>query len=502
MSAKKRKDKYWYMAIIIFIAISILRISISLQTQNFEKDAYFTYRQTESIAKTLLPTYVDDLSFRGRTLIFQPLYYYLLAPFAWLMGTTLALKIIPNILASLLVLVTYLIVEHITKNKPVALFSGFAAGTIPAFFTETINTASGYTLTIPLTMYIIYCFMRNKEKTYLYQFIILSIILSLTSAIAFLLVVALIIYLILTRLEYKTENKRELELIMFLTFLVIWVNILIYKKAFLFHSYAVIWQNLPKQILNNFFKEVTIFNAVNGVGIIPLFLGVYAIHKYLLKEKDRRTYLLMAFALGIAMLLWFKLISFNTGLMFLGATLVPLFGQATNSIFEYLAKTRISKTWPLFAATLVILFVLTSTIPAVGAAIERNKKAVTEGEIDALKFLKNNTEEGAVVLGTIDEGFMITAIAKRKNVADNNFLLIRNPEEIYDDIETIYKAIFKTKAVELLNKYDVDYIYFSPEAKKEFRTEKLKFIDKQCFEKVYDKEVVIYKTKCMIKKAN
>ena len=326
----KKQDIYLYLLILTFLLTAGVRISISLQTNNFSPDAYFAYRQTDAIKNNLAPTYFDELSYSGRFFVFQPMYYYLLTPFAWVMGTKMALKIVPNILASLLVFVTYLIVLHITKNRPAALFSAFASGFIPAFFSSTINSASTYSFTIPLTMYIIYCFMRNKEKKYLYQFIVLSFVLALTSSIAFLLVMALMIYLLLTRLEYKTENKRELELIIFTTLLVIWVNILIYKKAFLFHSYSVIWQNMPTQILADFFREVNILDAVTGIGILPLLLGVFAIHKHMLKEKERPTYLLMAAALAVTLLLWFKLISFNGGLMFLGAILIPLFGQSIN----------------------------------------------------------------------------------------------------------------------------------------------------------------------------
>ena len=73
---------------------------------------------------------------------------------------------------------------------------------------------------------------------------------------------------------------------------------------------------------------------------------------------------------------------------------------------------------------------------------------------------------------TIDEGHLITAIAKRKNVADNNFLLIRNPEEIEEDIELTYTTILTTSSTEILSKYNVDYVYFSPKAKQKYNIQK------------------------------
>ncbi|HII72411.1 TPA: hypothetical protein HA265_06670 [Candidatus Woesearchaeota archaeon] len=497
----KKERPYLYALVTLFIIAAALRIYISMQNPNFSNDAYFIERQVDSIKTTLLPTYDDELSYRGRFIIFQPGYYYLLAPFALVMGTQLTLKIIPNILASLLIFVTYLIVMHITKNRPAALISAFASASIPVFLATTVNSASIYSLTIPLVMYMMYCFMRLKEKKFLNQFIILAAILSITSAIAFLVVLGLLIYLLLTRLEYKTENKKEVEIILFSAFLVIWVNIIVFKKAFLAHSYALIWQNIPVQVMENFFKEISMVDAVTGIGIIPLLFGVFAIHQYMLKEKDRRTYLLMAFALSVAFLLWFKMITFSAGLMFLGAILVPLFGQSLNRLMEYLEKTKISRAKPLVVAAIVVLLATTSLAPAIARGVITTGQAITQADTEAMKFLKEETPEGSVVLTTIREGYMVTALANRKNVADNNFILVRNPSEIYDDIETIYKSILKTKAVELLNKYDVNYIYLSPRTKNQFGIEELKFAEPDCFEPVYDKEIKIYKTLCIIKTA-
>ncbi len=497
----KKNDRYMALLLAIFVVTAVVRIYISFLSPNMEYEAYSAYRQVESITNKLVPEYADELSHSGRFMITQPVYYYSIAPFAYLLGTETALKIVPNIFASLLVIVTYLIVFEITRNRNTALFSGFAAGFIPVFFSGTINSASSYSLTIPLMMYLVYCMMKNKEKNYLYQFIGFSFVLSLTSSAAFLLVLGLLIYLVLTKLEYKTESKREIELILFVTFLVIWLNILIYKDAFLAHGPSLIWQNLPSQILNSYFKEINVFEAVTSIGLLPLLFGIFAVHKHMLKEKDRRTYLLMAFSVAVTFALWFKLISFNIGMMFLGAILVPLFGQSVFSLFAYIDKTKISRLKPFFAVLLTALFIATSVTASLMGGLNSINKSVSQEEIEALEYLKNNTDPDAVVLSTMKEGHLIAAIAERKNVADSNFILIRNPDEKYDDIKNIYTAILKTSAVETLNKYNVNHVYFSRVAQKEFGIEELKFAELDCFEPIYDKGVKIYEAKCMIRSA-
>ena len=59
-------------------------------------------------------------------------------------------------------------------------------------------------------------------------------------------------------------------------------------------------------------------------------------------------------------------------------------------------------------------------------------------------------------------------------------------------------TVFETEAINLLNKYEIKYIYFSDRAQAEFGIEKLSYIDEKCFELVYDKKIKIYKSLCVI----
>lgn len=495
-----KKKNYLYLLALVFIITLGIRLYLSFQNPNFTiEEAYFNYRQVDSIKTSFFPSYLDDLSYSGRTHIFHPVYYYVLSIFSFFIGTALALKIIPNILACLIILIIYAMVFEMTKSRNIALFSALASAFIPVIIERTINSASLISFTLPLIFYLIYCFMRIKERRFLHHFLFFSLLLSVTSAIAFLFVFALLIYLLLAKLEYKIQNRIEMEVILFVTFLTLWVNALIYKKAFLFHSYGLIWQNIPAQVLASYFKDIDIITSVTGIGLIPLLFGIYAIYRYMFKERDKRTYLLMAFALSVALLLWFKLITFEVGLMFLGAILIPLMAQSLNLLFKYLEMTKISSYKWAFGAALVMLLVLTSVLPSIGRASAAVIGSVSQEEIDALLWIKESTPENATILSTISEGDLISAIAGRKNVADSDFVLIRSSSMIFDDIQEIYTSILKTNAVELLNKYDVDYIYFSPRAKQKFNIEGLKYAEEDCFELVYDSEVQIYRSFCKIK---
>jgi len=492
--------RYIYALAAIFVLALALRLYFAFGTDQFSLDAYVGYRQVDSIRNTLLPSYVDDLSYSGRTHIFPPVYYYVLAGFSFFIGTALSLKIIPNLFACTIIIIIYLLVLELTKSRKISIFCAFTSAFIPVFFSNTLNSASSLSFTIPLTFYLFYCFLRIKEKRFLYHFLVFSFVLSLTSPISFLFIFAILIYLLLIKLEYRQENRLELEVILFVTFMTLWVNVLIYKNAFLFHSYNLIWQNIPSQVLSEYFKSVDIVSSVTSIGLLPLLLGIFAVYRYMFQEKDKRTYLLMAAALAVAFLLWAKLIDLVTGLMFLGAILVPLFGQSLKLFFDYVEKTKISDYADLFWIPLAILVVITSVASSIVAASVVMTDSVSPGEYKALLWMRDNTEKDSVVLSTLSEGDLITAIAERKNVADSDFILIRSSDIIFDDVKQMYTAILKTSAAEVLDKYGVNYIYLSSRAAGEFNISSLRYADGDCFRPVYDEGVKIYQVSCGIGK--
>jgi len=203
--------------------------------------------------------------------------------------------------------------------------------------------------------------------------------------------------------------------------------------------------------------------------------------------------------LAVAVLLWFRLITLDIGLIFLGAILVILLGQSLNLMFKYIELSKVSRFSYLFWACLVVLLCMTSVLPSVARGSVSVYDSVNQDEIDALLWLRESTPKNSVILASVGEGNMITAVAKRRNVADDDFILIRAPEDIFEDIDAIYTSILKINAVELLNRYSVDYIYFSPRSAKEFGVSDLRFAEPDCFDLVHNSSVLVYEVKCEVK---
>lgn len=186
------------------------------------------------------------------------------------------------------------------------------------------------------------------------------------------------------------------------------------------------------------------------------------------------------------------------GLVFLGVILVLLFSRSAKTAFNYLEKTRFSWSKMAVAILLIALFLLTAFIPSLINASKSVGSAVSPQEIEALTWIRENTEKDSVILSTVEEGQFIVSIAQRRNVADLDFILVKDPHLVLDDIKIMYTSLFKTRGIKLLTDYGVDYIYFSPKAKELFEIEEIRYIGDVCFDIVFDNGIKIYESLCRV----
>ncbi|MFH1505952.1 MAG: glycosyltransferase family 39 protein [archaeon] len=494
----KRRTAYIVLAIIFAIVLSS-RLYFALQTADFSYDAYDELRQIEHIKETGKPIYQDDLSFSGRTNVFAPFFYYLIAFFSFFMPVVLAAKIIPNILAACTVFIVYLVTHELTKKHLASLISALFSGFLLVFFTRTLNTISPYTLVIPLIFLITYCILKIKKPAYLYLTLVLMLILVLSHITAFLLIFALVFFFLIARLENFELLKERIELLLFITFLTFWFNFIIYKNAFLVHGAKVIWQNTPILILSSYFTEITFLQVIYAIGVIPLILGVYAIYYNFFEQKQKPTYLFMGFAIAVFLLLWFKLIPLDVGLIFLGVVLTILAGVGLEIMIGYFNKTRFSKVAPYIISILLVLFIITSVFPLINAATMEMRDKPRYAEKQALEWLGNHTENDSIILGTMKEGHVINYFAGRKNVIDSNFLMVPLADQRYADVNRIFTTPYKPDSVRLLNQYGITHIYFSPTARQTYNISKVYYIhDEECFLLLYNETVQIYLSRCRI----
>jgi len=476
-----------------------IRLFFAFSTPNFAIDqSYTALEQINNINQNQIPTFQDPLGIENEFFVSPSLFYYILTFFNLFLPIAIVGKLIPQIFASSLVFITYLISKKITKNKNIALLTAGISAFIPIFFKNTILNISVSTLAVPLFFLTLFFFMNiTKHKKYIPYFLITLILLILTHPIALFLILCLLIYLVLIKAVDLKENKKELELILFSTLLTIWFILLIFKNAFLSHGYSTIWQNVPTELLYNFFFELGILESIYVIGIIPLIFGSYIIYKYLIKRKKRDLYIFSSTILCAFTLMWFKLIKSNDSLMILGISLVIVSSQYYKDFLKYMSKTKLHFK-KAYLPTLLIILVLTSFLPCISYANKQKEGAITNKEIQALNWLKENTPEDSIVVSLYTEGNLITSIAQRKTLINSNFLSIKNSNQRYEGHKVIYSSIFSINALELLEKYNINYIYFSPRAKEFFNLEKIPYVYEECFPLVYDDIIKIYQIRCTI----
>jgi hypothetical protein len=413
-----------------------------------------------------------------------------MAFFALFLPLSFVINVIPNIFASSLVFVVYLIANRITKDKDASLFVSFISIFLPIYISETVNNLSVNSLFIPLFFLMVYFFM-DIEKYSLF-FVISCFVVSLISPLASVLAMAFVIYFILAKTEELKIEKSRIESMLFFIFIIAWFYFIVFKNALLENGALVMWMNVPQSLLDNYFMSTNVVELMFSIGVIPFILGIYSVYRFFFVEKKMSICLFASLALSVFVLLFAKLISPSIGALFLGVSLVILLSPFVSSFLDYVNKTKFANFRFLFYMIFFIVFFANSVFPSfyyAGVSVDRT---ISDDDINAMKWVSNFTEPDSTILAPLEKGHLITAVANRKNVADSNFLLVKDAQVRLDDISMIYSTNLETTSVGLMNKYDANYIYMGNGTVPSY------FYNKRCFELVYDMNVKIYKLGCKL----
>ncbi|MBI2102561.1 glycosyltransferase family 39 protein [Candidatus Woesearchaeota archaeon] len=498
----QRKTAYWLTAIIIVTFIA--RLAIAQLVPNFTYESYFTFRQVENIAETGLPLFEDELSYGGREITFLPFFYYLGALFTLFLPLNAVATILPNLLLALLPLLVFLISRTISNSEEGSLFAAFLAGFLPVVF-ATANNFTVDTLFIPLALFTTYTFLKIDQPRYLYLFLGSFLICSLTSNATFLLVMGFIIYLLLSILENKKISKGEIEVILFSSFFFIWTEFLFFKNLFAKEGVKFVWQNIPQAILSQYFPQISLFQAIILVSVIPFIAGIYIVYQALFQLRNTRAFLLISLAISTSLLTWFRLIQFRLSLMFFGVLLTILFAMFYDDFRAYLAKTKLTKKQQWIAPLLILLLLPTTVLPAIANALQ--VQTPSDSEINAFIWIKEHTPPETGIVSRLEEGHLVTYYAQRRNLMDDRFGTVSDVGTRLADMNTLYHTTLQTLALGLLNKYDLQYIILTSHSLKTEEIDSLRYLNKKCFEMVYnegdeyDNGARIYHVRCTLQES-
>ena len=317
-----------------------------------------------------------------------------------------------------------------------------------------------------------------------------------TSPYVILFILTMLLFFLFSWVEGFKPTRTELELTMFSLFLTVWFYFVMYREALLMHGYKIIWQNIPNEVINQYFTDIDILTILYQVGLIPIITGLIVIYYYLFKKKKKSIYFLLSLGIIIGVLLLQKHIILNVGLIYIGVLLILLLGEFMNNIITYIDQTKFSRLKNLFLLGFLILFIFTSFFHSINVAKEKVIQSDPAGKVFALQFLHNISKEGDMVIGSVFDGHLITYTSKRKNMIDTNFLQIDASERLRD-LRTIYTSAIISGPIDVMRKYDADFILLTQEAKDYYKITKLAYVDDECFPVIYSgQDVQVYQRKC------
>jgi hypothetical protein len=493
-----KPPREWIIVAILFAMVLLTRMLLLAQTSTFESETYFVLRQAETIRETGMPLFSDPLSYSGRVMVFVPLFHYLIAFFGLIMPIELAAEIVSSICISSLVIIAYAIARHITKSKAISLTAGFFTGFIPALYLSVESITPNH-LSLALAFLLSYCILRIEEKGFATLAIIVAILANLASPQVFIILTGLLFYFILLVMEKSKPSNKEVEIALFMAFLSIWFYILLYKKALLANGLQVFWNNTPAPLIASYFTQASFLGILYALGVVPLFLGIYAIYHVVFETRHRQVMLYVGFLAASFVFIWMRIIPLKEALLFFGINMAILSSYTLKVASNALSRTKMDKATVALGAGVVILFVLSSITPFIAAAAH---EPTPTDDIKALEWLKVNTEKDSVVIAPVGEGFLINYFSERRNVADENFLFQKDAPITYSEINAVYKQRLASEAIRILNKHDADYILLSTATKESFNITRLFYDDNECFSIVYgdgENKPVIYRfAKCRI----
>ncbi len=482
---------------LLFLAIVIIRLAIAFSSPYFDYDSYFHIKHIENIAQTGLPAWNDQLSYGGGVFVFSPLFHYLMAALSLIVPIGIIGKIVPNVLYALLVPLSYYIANEITGKRKLALIAPVVVAFMPVLWSN-IFSLNPLCITIPAIFYAFYCVVKENDPHRISKFLVSVVIAAFSSPISIIAIPILWGYLLFLRVG-KTKIESELvEVSIFSTFFIVLTQFLFYKNAILANGASVIWQNIPAEIIRNYFAQVSILDIIANIGILPFIFGIYYIYMFSFEKKKESSSLFVAIALAAGILIWARLIPVQTGMIFLGLGISVISVDTIKQFMDYFQKIRFRKA-RLVMALLAIFFLFSAAIPAFGYFQASKQSIPGESEINGMLWLRENSSENSVIAGSVKDGFMINEVAKRRNIIDGNFLMNPYSEERFQDVSALYTTNFETSALELMNKYSSKYIFFGKNVRTEYNASKLNFEDKKCFLNVFDENnVKIYKTWCQL----
>ena len=243
-------------------------------------------------------------------------------------------------------------------------------------------------------------------------------------------------------------------------------------------SFIEITEKTSFSLFQNLFYD---FGSLLGIAIFTFILAIIGFISLWSKKYENM------FAFFSILILFVISYFFQNALIFLSLFLT--FFAATGFL------TLITRRWSsqYFRNVTLLLILIGVIFSGVSQEIQIIEALPNAEIMQTVELLKEHNE--VVILSDYSRGVWIN-YAGHKNVIDENYLFVEDAEERFQDINNIFYLRSLDESEEIINKYNVSYIWVDEWYKEEiweYDTEGLLFVAQYTknFNKIYDKEGVV-----------
>ncbi len=423
-----------------------------------------------------------------------PLVDYVLAFFGLFIDLQIAAKIIIAVVLSLITILIYYIALELTRDKKASLLAAFFSGFIPIIFKSLTNNFSSIGVTLFMYLLTLLFFTKSmNNQEFIRHFIVSLITLVLISPLSLIFIATFAVYFILLSAEKMKIFMSEIETFIFSLILGGWIYVIIYKQAimekgFLFFLHPVV---------TNSHKLIGI-ESLSLIGIIPILLGIIGIYYIITKKPNRRAIFILSFIITSIIFLVLNIVEQNFTLALIGLGLTICSAIALKEFKGFFEISKVPKAYVIILYIILLIFIVTSMIPSVTNSLIETHGSLTEKDIGALTWAKQNIKEDATIISAVDEIYAVSYFSEKKNILDNDNSNINFKDKI-GDTNNFFSLTVNTETIRILSLYKIDYVFLSEKSVRELKPSQELNFKSDCYEEIYNNGSKIYKRLCTIK---
>lgn len=474
----------WVIMIVTFVAYT----SFALLTPGLSSDgSYWQFRNVEQILDSGKPLFDDSLAWGGRGIVFSPVFAYIMAVPAVLVGSMLAAKLMSGFVAAFLAFAVYATSVRLVKHEYSALLAAVISVISPGAVSFLFNQISPIGLAVPLLILSVGLVSDVKNEKILLAYIGCVATAALLHPLTMVFAAGLLLVPVLKIAEKDLPSRAQMEISLFSAFFVLWTEFILYKRILLLDGTSIL-QGVPHELFLGDSAPLTVLGVIFSVGLIPIVAAIIVCLRYFFGRLFTSLNIVISTLLVLSTTLVIGFVSQN-GVFFLGALCCVLFAAGFARFVAFFPLTRLGHSTVLLVAIVVVL-VISVGIPGL-EAFSQSRSSFSPAEEDAFVWLATNTPPMSTIVALPIEGQRINALGLRKSALDLMFEGRSDSKTRALLVARVFSARTEIDVTSAMRELNADYVYVSPSARSLYGSlSRFQLFD--CFHLVRDDVVQIF----------